>query len=281
MPSLDLGREGGELLLVGAADAVDEVVAHRADEHDRREAEREREEPGGDERDAPADGQAPHQTLGAEPVTRAADGPDQLAVEGLVDLAAEVADVHLDDVRVAGEVDAPHVIEDLALRRDVAVAAHEVLEQRELARGELDRLAVALGAPGAGVEAQRSDLEHRGARRRAAAEQRAQPGEQDHERERLREEVVGAGVEGLGLVPLAVLRGEHQDRRPHALVAQGLAHLEPVHAGQEDVEDDGVVANLRVPATGRRAVVDDVDVVALGHAVLPGPLRPRRLRLRR
>src|SRR5262245_34511254 len=166
----------------------------------------------------------------AEAVARTAHGADELTVEGLVDLPAEVADVDLDHVRIAGEVHAPHVVEDLALRCHIAVASHEVLEQGELARRELDRLTVTLGATCPRIEAQRSHLEHGRTRRCAAAEQRAQAREQDDERERLRQEVVGAGVEGLGLVPFAVLRGEHEDRRPHALVAELLADLVAVHA---------------------------------------------------
>ena len=107
-----------------------------------------------------------------------------------------------------------------------------------------------------------------GAPRRNSARK---PGEEHHERERLREEVVGAGVERLGLVPLAVLRGEHEDRRPHAFVAQGLADLVAVHPRQEDVEDDGVVGALACAPQAVGAVVDDVDVVALGlQAVLDG-----------
>ena len=68
----------------------------------------------------------------------------------------EVADVHLDDVRVALEVDAPHVVEDLGLRRDVAVLAHQELEQRELARGQPDVGVAAARAARAGVELERS-----------------------------------------------------------------------------------------------------------------------------
>ena len=88
-----------------------------------------------------------------------------------------------------------------------------------------------------------------GAPRRMSARSRAS---EHHERERLREEVVGAGVERLGLVVLAVLGGEDQDRRPDALVAQRAAHLVAVDAGEEDVEHDGVVRALRAPARGRR-----------------------------
>ena len=106
--------------------------------------------------------------------------------------------------------------------------------------------------------------EHRRARRRAAADQRAQPRQQHDERERLRQEVVGAGVERLGLVVLAVLGGEDEDRRPHAFVAQRAAHLVAVHAGQEDVEHDGVVRALPGPPQAVGPVVGDVDVEALG-----------------
>src|SRR6478752_7510528 len=51
--------------------------------------------------------------IGEELVARAAHGLDRLDAERRVDLLPQVADVHLDHVRVAGEVDAPHVVEDL------------------------------------------------------------------------------------------------------------------------------------------------------------------------
>src|SRR3954447_20749078 len=51
--------------------------------------------------------------IGQELVARAAHGLDRLHPERRVDLLAEVADVHLHDVGVAREVDAPHVVEDL------------------------------------------------------------------------------------------------------------------------------------------------------------------------
>ena len=77
--------------------------------------------------------------------------------------------------------------------------------------------------------------------RRSSARSRAS---EHDERERLGEVVVGAGVERLGLVVLAVLGREHQDRCPVAGVAQLLAHLVAVHARQHDVEHDHVVRVL-------------------------------------
>ena len=123
---------------------------------------------------------------------------------------------------------------------------------------------LAPAAAGARVELERADGEHGRPRRRAAPDQRAEPGEEHHERERLRQEVVGAGVERLGLVVLAVLGGEDQDRRPDALVAQRAAHLVAVHPRQQHVEHDGVVGALPGPPQAVVAVVGDVDVEALG-----------------
>src|SRR6185436_20460334 len=70
---------------------------------------------------------------------RVADEPhrlDQRRAER-VELLAQVADVRLDDVRVAPEVVVPHVVEDLALRQDTAWVQHQEPEQLELGAGQL------------------------------------------------------------------------------------------------------------------------------------------------
>ena len=255
----DLGRRLRELFVVRLLDAVDEVVVDDVDETERGRADRDAEHQRGDEREAPAD----RHRAALEPVARAAHGLQRLQAEGRVDLLAEVAHVHLDDVGVAGEVDPPHVVEDLRLRRDAAVLAHQVLEQRELACSEPDVDVLAPCPSSSRVELERADGEHRGARWRAATDQRPQPREEHHERERLREEVVGAGVERLGLVVLAVLRGEDEDRGPDPLVAQGPAHPVAVDPGEQHVEHDRVVGALAAPPEAVVAVVRDVDVEPL------------------
>jgi hypothetical protein len=52
------------------------------------------------------------------------------------------------------------------------------------------------------------------------------------------------GVERLGLVPLPVLRGQHEDRRPHARFPEAAAHRVAAHPGQHDVQHDHVVGHL-------------------------------------
>ena len=115
-----------------------------------------------------------------------------------------MTDVDLDDVRVALEVVVPHVVEDLTLRHDVALAPKQELEQRELARREIDLGIAAPHSLGRRIEAEVARLEHRRAFGGAAPDQRPQPRDEDRVRERLGQVVVGAGVERFDLVPLAL-----------------------------------------------------------------------------
>src|SRR5215469_13375585 len=74
-----------------------------------------------------------------EHVPHAAQGVDQPRL-GAVHLAAEHGHVRLDDPCVAAEVVVPHMVEDLHLGQHAVGVAHEVPEQLELRRGQLDRL---------------------------------------------------------------------------------------------------------------------------------------------
>ncbi len=93
--------------------------------------------------------------------------------------------------------------------------------------------------PGVGIELQVADLERGGAAWGPAAQQGADPGQQLLALERLDQVVVGAAVEAgdpvLGLGP----GGQHQDRHV-TLLAEAAADLDPVEAGEAEVEDDQV-----------------------------------------
>ena len=88
----------------------------------------------GAQREPPEHGLPP---LGFEHVAGLAHRLDHRRAGG-VELAAQVAHVGLDDVRVAAEVVAPHVLEDLALREHAARVEQEEAEQVELGRGQVD-----------------------------------------------------------------------------------------------------------------------------------------------
>ena len=59
-----------------------------------------------------------------------------LLLEALVHLLAQPVHEHVHDVRPRVEAVVPHVRQDHRLRDDAAGVAHQVLEQRELARPE-------------------------------------------------------------------------------------------------------------------------------------------------
>src|SRR6266508_448761 len=215
-------------------------------------------------------GPASSATGADQAVPGAAHGLERPPAERRVDLAAQVADVHLDDVGVAVVVGVPDVLEDLLLGHDLVAPAHQVLEQGELPGGEADLGgATAHLAPGR-VEAEVAGLEHRRSLRGAPPQQGAEPGHQHDVGERLGEVVVGADVKALGLVVLAVLGAQHEHRHPVAKPPQALADPVAVELGQHDVEHDGVVAALGGQVQPLFAVVGDVDREPLGRADPPG-----------
>ena len=106
----------------------------------------------------------------------------------------------------------------------------------------LTSVSLAPDAAAGRVELERADLEHRRALDRAATGERAQAREQLGERERLGQVVVGAAVQAGDAVLDGVARGEHDHRRPDALLTQATARLEAVDAREHHVQHDRVIA---------------------------------------
>ena len=103
----------------------------------------------------------------------------------------------------------------------------------------------------------------------AAPQQSAQPRQQDVQLERLRQVVVGAGLESVQDVFRAAARRQHQHRHVVAFGAQLLDDREAVLAGQHDVEHHGVVprAIREQPIERLLAVAVDIDLVPFGFEV--------------
>src|SRR6266480_1733873 len=196
------------------------------------------------------DARARSATVGRQSVPGSADGLDRVPAERTVELRPQMPHVDLDDVEVAVEATVPDVIEDVGLRNDVTAVTEQELQQGHLARGERD---LHLAPPRTSlprIEPEVPRFQHRRSLHGSATDQRPEPGDERHVREGFGDEVVGAGVERLRLVELAVLGGQHQDRRPVPLFAKRRADAISVDPRQHDVEDDRVVRMLaRHPQT--------------------------------
>ena len=146
-----------------------------------------------------------------------------------------------------------------ALRTSSSSRSNSVLRQVDLARATPH-------PPCLRIDAQVGDLQTRARPASSAlraAQQRAEPGEQLLQRERLGKVVVGAGVEAGHPIGCLGPRREHQDREPVLLAAQHPAGGQAVDDRHHHVENDDVG---RVGAKGLQrlgAVGDRDDRVAL------------------
>jgi hypothetical protein len=133
--------------------------------------------------------------------------------------------------------------------------AHEVLEQGEFLRRQLDQRLSPADGPRRRVQRQPGRLQPRGTLARPPPQQRADPCGQLGEGERLGQVVVRADIQPADTVIDVITDREHEHRHPPAPLPELPAQLEAVHARQHDIQDDDVVG-----------VLD-------GHpqAVLPGP----------
>ena len=201
--------------------------------------------------------------LGFEHVPGLPNGLDQRRAIG-VELAAQVAHVGLDDVRVAAEVVPPDVLEDLALREHAAWVEHEEAKEVELGRREVDVLVAAEDLVAPLVEHEVAQAQHvAGQVAGGAAQDGLHAGDDLGEAERLGDVVVAAGAKRLDLVLDCALCGEEEDRGLEAALAEATAYLEPVDVGEHPVEDDQVGVELHRLRERVAAVLGLGDVEAL------------------
>src|SRR5437868_3016218 len=213
--------------------------------------------------DPPASRQRIGRRLYAEDVARAADRMEEPRLATGFELPSQVRDEHLDRVGDRERVVTPHLVQQPLARHDDALIAHEVLEQLELALGQLDGSIRADDLMGVGVEPQVADDQRRGAPRRPAAQQRAQPGEQLLAFERLDDVVVGARVQALDPLLEPVAGGEHEDADVVLALAQLLGDLDAVELGQPEIQQDHVGQEGMRLIQRIHAVAREAHVVAL------------------
>ena len=162
----------------------------------------------------------------------------------LAQFLAKRLHVHVNGARTAVEVPAPHALQQRLAGKDHAGLAHEVLEQVELAQGELKRLAGNSHLTIAGREHDVAHAEHIACLfdHAAATQQCAAAARKLHEREGFSQVIVGTAIERHHLVELGILGGKHHDghRRRQAIGTQSTHNRQAIGIGQHDVEQDGI-----------------------------------------
>ena len=113
----------------------------------------------------------------------------------------------------------------------------EVLEQPELATGEVDRAIAPHDPPRHEVHLQIGDFQPEHVRRAAAAQQRADPREQLGKRERLHEVVVRAEIKSEDAILDAVASGEDQHRCVDGPLAQRLKNVEAAATWKHQIQN--------------------------------------------
>src|SRR5947208_921307 len=182
-----------------------------------------------------------------EGVADSPHGQDEGGRGGIVlDLLAKVADVDVDRLLVLVErLVVAEELEELGPRVDPAGPAREMAEDLELRRREADPAGSALHAPALEVDeeiAVADDAAAGGIGEVAvgASQERLDAAHELAKAERLRHVVVCAELEADDLVDLVVARRQHEHGCLRPSGAQPAQDLEPVDAGQPDVEDDEV-----------------------------------------
>jgi hypothetical protein len=157
---------------------------------------------------------------------------------GLTELAAQVAHVHVDEVRSRVEVHVPGHGQQLLPGENLTGVGDEGLQQGEFAGGQAHRPAVDRHLAFQQVNADAADLDEHVRRATGVGPQvRPDASQQFLEGERLGQVIVRAKVEPCYPVVHPSPRAQHQDRNRGAPPAQPLEHLKAVQVGQAKVED--------------------------------------------
>src|SRR5690242_13761040 len=175
-------------------------------------------------------------------IADAADGAHQLRAEALVDLGAQAADMRFDYAGLRVEMEIPDILEQHGAGDDAALAAHQIFEQAELLRLEVDRLAGAADRPLQQVHLEIGGPQHglRLADRRAPQQSR-NPRQELRKGERLDQVVIGAGIETLDAVVYARHGGEKDRRHLVSRRPQHLDDAQSIEPGKHAVDDHRII----------------------------------------
>src|SRR5690606_17500285 len=171
----------------------------------------------------------------------------------------------------------PHCIEQRLAFHHFSPMVHQVREETELARRQIELLAVLVHLASFEIEPHVAELEHVRSVRRGAAQQSLDPGQELEEAERLAHVVVRAGAQSDHLVDFLGARREHDDRQAGALLAELAAQVQPAHPRQHHIEDEQIGRVGVGGVESGHAVTGEPDLVAFRLEPIAERGRHRRI----
>ena len=137
----------------------------------------------------------------------------------------------IDHVAIGVEVHVPYFLEEGRAPNDLLGMEQKVLEQLKFLRREIQSLIVHHCDVTQPIQGDRAITQHLEAFRTASSEKRSDAGHELVELKRLREIIIGAGVQSADYVFGCVTRREHQDRSGPALSSELAATWKPFFFG--------------------------------------------------
>jgi len=168
-------------------------------------------------------------------------------------LAAQVSDIGRHHGAGAAEVVVPHVVQELRPGQHPPRIEHQVAQQPELRRRQIDQVTPAADLVAVLIKLDVREREHLPVRRTGtgAAQHGTDPGRQLLQPERLGHVVIAAEGQARHLVGLGIPGGQENHRNPAAVRAQAADDVKAVGVRQHHVQDDQV--EWAIPGQPQRA----------------------------
>ena len=167
--------------------------------------------------------------------------------------------MHVDDVREDVARLAVDVLADRRSRDERAAMANHQLEDRVLARGQLDRHVLAIHQPRRPVDGDIADDEHRRGIAAGSPHERAKARHELGDGKGLRQIIVGAKIERLDAIVDGVERRQNQHRRARARLPQILQQRPAAALRHHQVEHHRIVGHFAEHVLRFVAIRGDVD----------------------
>src|SRR5258708_26866323 len=133
--------------------------------------------------------------VSANLVAEAANRSNESTVVTGIDLAAEIVDVNVDDVRHSVKIELPDLLDDGGAGNRLAFMAHQEFQQSEFLRAEINVVTSAPHGMTDAIDFEVLNLENRARRPASSAQHGADARGEFHKGKRLRNIIIRAGVE--------------------------------------------------------------------------------------